>query len=300
MAEFVVVGNVNMESNVRIDSFPVEYEPVRFLFHGINSHVSGVGYNLSKSLHTLGNRVRLAGLCGNDLPATMIRSEFERVGMDHSLLLAEASATAQSVILYDASGKRQIFSDLKNLPDLRYPVEAFERAIQGCDVCLLGNLNYARYLIPSIKKAGVLLACDVQAIGGIDDEYNRDYMEAADLLFFSNDRLGEAAADVIKQAAERFSARIIVAGMGSKGTLMYDREQQRLSEWSAFQPRSVVNTVGAGDALFSSFVHFYWKTKDPYRSIQCAIMFAGWKIGESGGAQGFLDEAAVLRLLDGA
>jgi ribokinase len=49
-----------------------------------------------------------------------------------------------------------------------------------------------------------------------------------------------------------------------------------------------VNTIGAGDALFSSFLHAYSRDGDPYEAIQKAVVFASYKIGETGAAEGFL------------
>jgi len=36
----------------------------------------------------------------------------------------------------------------------------------------------------------------------------------------------------------------------------------------AVQTRPVVNTIGAGDALFSAFVHGYLQSGDPYQAIR--------------------------------
>jgi ribokinase len=41
-------SQINIETTLRVDSFPLTYEPVRFPFFGINSTVSGVGYNIAK------------------------------------------------------------------------------------------------------------------------------------------------------------------------------------------------------------------------------------------------------------
>lgn len=64
----------------------------------------------------------------------------------------------------------------------------------------------------------------------------------------------------------------------------------------AVTTREVVNTVGAGDSLFSAFVHFYAKGKTPKEALALATVFASWKIGESGGAKGFLSEEELLTL----
>ncbi|MCX7707989.1 MAG: hypothetical protein N2204_08290 [Anaerolineae bacterium] len=40
-------------------------------------------------------------------------------------------------------------------------------------------------------------------------------------------------------------------------------------------------------------MHGYVRTRDPYGSIQRAIAFAAYKIGEASAAAGFLDEAGL-------
>jgi ribokinase len=59
-----------------------------------------------------------------------------------------------------------------------------------------------------------------------------------------------------------------------------------------------VNTIGAGDALFASFIYTYHQTGDPYVALKKAIVFASYKIGATGAAEGFLDEAGLNRLYD--
>ena len=57
--------------------------------------------------------------------------------------------------------------------------------------------------------------------------------------------------------------------------------------------RDVVSTAGAGDALFAAFIHFYNRTRDPYEALQKAIIFASFKRGAVGGAEGFITEAQL-------
>jgi len=51
-----------------------------------------------------------------------------------------------------------------------------------------------------------------------------------------------------------------------------------------------VSTIGAGDALFSCFTHYYQQTNDPYESIRKAMVYASYKIGATSAADGFLSE----------
>jgi ribokinase len=77
---------------------------------------------------------------------------------------------------------------------------------------------------------------------------------------------------------------------------MYTREKQEIKYFSAVKTREVVNTIGAGDALLSCFIHYYSETKDPYYSIQLATLFASYKIGDNGGAKGFLTDTELMKL----
>ena len=69
-----------------------------------------------------------------------------------------------------------------------------------------------------------------------------------------------------------------------------------LSELPAVNVNEVVNTVGAGDALFSSFIHFYAKGLKPIDCLKRAEVFAAYKIGFDGASVGFTDEETVEKL----
>lgn len=43
----------NIETTLKVEGFPIAYEPARYLFFGVNTTVAGVGYNISKALTTL-------------------------------------------------------------------------------------------------------------------------------------------------------------------------------------------------------------------------------------------------------
>lgn len=81
--------------------------------------------------------------------------------------------------------------------------------------------------------------------------------------------------------------------MGAEGALLAVRDDRRIEHIPAQTLRPVVNTIGSGDALFSAFVHDYAQSGDPYRALRKAVLFAGYKIGSSGGAEGFLTAAEL-------
>jgi ribokinase len=82
--------------------------------------------------------------------------------------------------------------------------------------------------------------------------------------------------------------------MGQKGALLAVRAGRQMEVVPAIQVRPIVSTIGAGDALFSAFIHFFQKNHEPYEALRKAVIFAGYKIGEKGAAEGFLNEQALL------
>jgi sugar/nucleoside kinase (ribokinase family) len=50
---------------------------------------------------------------------------------------------------------------------------------------------------------------------------------------------------------------------------------------AAVAPRGVVNTAGAGDTLFASFLHAWLATGDAVRAVERGVLYAGWKVGAS-------------------
>ena len=74
---------------------------------------------------------------------------------------------------------------------------------------------------------------------------------------------------------------------------MYLRQEDRIHELPAVSVGPVVNTVGAGDALFSGFLHYYAKGYNAVESLQRAQIFASAKIGANGASQGFVTEDQI-------
>src|SRR5512135_1175884 len=117
MASILVSGLINLETTLRVDRFPIEYAPVRYPFFGVNHSVSGVGYNVARALTTLGDGVRFLSLVGQDPAGNLAMHALDSAGIPAHDVLQKLERTAQSVILYDPAGRRQIHVDLKDIQD---------------------------------------------------------------------------------------------------------------------------------------------------------------------------------------
>ena len=297
MSRILVCGLVNMETTVSVDSFPIEYRPVDYRFFGVSSNPAGVGLNVSLALNTLGDEVVLCSFTGDDCAGDIIRAKLQSAGIDTSNILCKNKSTAQSVVLYDKEGRRNIICDLADNQDLEYDKTVFASAVKDCDIACMCNINYSAGLLDFVKSAGVMVATDVHCLSDIHDEYNARFMRSADILFLSNENFVDREQEFLTSVANTYNNQIIVAGMGKKGALLYTRDDNSFTFVPAVYTRPVKNTVGAGDSLFSSFVHFYAKTKDALGSLKKAVYFASYKIGDDGAGKGFLSEEELLGLI---
>ncbi len=293
MTKILVSGLINIETTLRVESFPIPYFPVRYPFFGIESSVSGVGYNIAKALTRLGDTVDFLSLIGSDPLGGLVRAALQRDRIPDPNVLATLEQTAQSVILYDGEGRRQINVDLKNVQEAAYPEARFKAAIHHSDVLVLCNINFSRPFLEPARRSGKLVATDVHAISSLDDPYNTDFMKAAHILFMSHEWLVDTPEEWARKVWRRYSPEVLVITLGQDGALLAVKKDNAIERVPAAATRPVVNTIGAGDALFSAFLHVYTQTQDPYLALRKAAVFASYKIGAVSASDGFLDEAGL-------
>lgn len=297
--KILVSGLINIETTLKIKEFPIKYYPIDYPFFGINSDVSGVAYNVAKATMALGNDVEIASFIGEDEEGKRILSRLQNDGVGSEFVYRELKETPVTVALYDQQGKRQIYCDLKDIQEKEIDFARLEAAIEDSDLVILCNINFNRTLLRKAKKKGKIIASDVHVLSDIDDEYNKDFMECADILFLSDEQLPCKAEQFIFEMKEKYSSKIIVIGLGEKGALLYERLEDKIYRLDAAHIGNVVNTIGAGDALFSSFTNYYLKGYSAVEALKRAEIFAALKIQHNGAANGFNGEEIVEKFYNG-
>lgn len=293
----LVSGLLNTETTAAVRGFPVPYYPIDYPFFGIHTEVSGVAFNLTKALRKLGDEVRLTSMTGTDFSASYIRDALAGLGVDTRYVLPKLRQTPSSVVLYDPEGRRQIYCDLKDIQETAYDFSM--EMLEGVDLVAACNINFNRPLLHLAKQAGKKIATDVHVLSNLYDDYNREFMAYADILFLSDEGIGENYRPFLWELAHTYGPEVIVLGRGGKGAAMYLRQRDEIVEMGAASAGPVVNTVGAGDALFSGFLHFYAKGFEPEAALCRAQTFAAHKITVSGASNGFVDEQTVEGAIGG-
>jgi sugar/nucleoside kinase (ribokinase family) len=276
-AKIVVAGTASLYLSLGVRDFPVTYAPTatpRWMGAG----VSGAAGHIARVLRSMGDDTRLCTVIGRDAAGVAIRAELDRVG----LLGPGAIETAESslgVVLADENGYRMGFPYLVPADRTPYPFDALAAQARGADLLVLTNTSFVRALVEPSRALAIPIATDVHLIEDLDDAYNRPWLQAAQVLFCSHERLPEPPISWVASVFGRYpKCRIVGIGLGDRGAMAGLRNGQ-LIEASAVPPKKVVNTMGAGDSLFATFLHEWLRTRDSVRALELAVVHASWKTG---------------------
>ncbi|NLK61818.1 MAG: carbohydrate kinase family protein [Fusobacteria bacterium] len=294
----LIAGLINIETTLKVRNFPINYYPIDYPFFGINSSIAGVGYNVSKALHTLGSKLCFVSYIGNDMGSEYILHQLQKDGIAVENILQILKETPQSVVLYNETGRRQIYCDLKDIQVQTINCNIIQKNIIDADIVVACNINFNRPLLFEAKRYGKIIATYVHVLSDINDEYNRDFLMNSDILFLSNEGIPCSTEEFIYLLKEKYEMKIIVVGEGENGATLYTREKNIIQHFNAVKPEKVINSVGAGDALFSSFIYFYGKGLSAEESLKRAQLFTSIKIGYNGAAIGFVSEDEIERKIN--
>ena len=160
--------------------------------------------------------------------------------------------------------------------------------VGASDMVVLSNANFCRPFINVAKEFDKKIAVNIHTYNPEKEKYNVDFLENANILYFSDDTIETDPFDFVRGIADKYNTDIIILGQGAKGLILYDRHRDINVHYDTVKTNEVVNTTGAGNALFACFLHYYQETGDSTLAIKNAMLFASYKIGYMGTSIGFM------------
>jgi len=276
----VVSGLVNVETRMQVKGFPIQYTPISYPFFKIKSSVTGVGMNVGKALVALGDEVKMMTFLGEDEEGERILRTLEKENIDTSSVCNTLKETPVSMVLYDREGNEQINCDLKDVQDQTYDANKIRETLKDCDAVVLSNHHFNTSLLKVAKKMKKLIATDVKVIHDTHDGFNKPFMMSSNILFLSGENLSCSPEEFMMKLEDLYHNEIIVIDQGEKGAMMYVKEEDKIYQLSSGKEIETANIEGVGDALFSSFVHYYVKGAGALDALRKALAFARHKLCE--------------------
>ncbi len=288
MSKFVVAGITQIETIVKVDRIPIQYTPVSSAPDTIYTAPGGDAFNESLALTWLGDEVQFLSIVGRNQDLSIFYPPDREVTISTSHIQKLTQFTPTEVILYDRDRQQQIFEDIKDLRDVEYDMSMVPPMVAASDMLVLSNANFCRPFIKVAEEFQKPIAVNIHTLDREKEKYNTDFLGGASILYFSDDTITEDPFDFIRDIADRYGTEIIILGQGAKGVILYDKERSINVHYDSVKTTEVVNTAGAGNALFACFLHFYQETHDSSQAIKEALLFASYKIGYMGTSNGFM------------
>lgn len=252
--EVVVVGNAGIDTNVYLLGADVDWTVEANFTENID-YVGQAGGYASRAYAQLGHRTAFVGAVGDDWQGRFVREELGRDGVDLSALFLDPAGTARSVNIMYRDGRRKNFYDGKGHMTFRPDLQACRTAMRRARLAHFNIPNWARLLLQIAREEGLTVAVDLQDMVAPDDPYRRDFIEQADILFFSAANYTDPS-DLMRQLLSGRADRIVICGMGSRGAALATAEGV-LFFAPVDLPEPIVDTNGAGDALACGFLSSY-------------------------------------------
>ncbi|MBE5841718.1 MAG: carbohydrate kinase family protein [Butyrivibrio sp.] len=293
MSKFLVAGVTQIETIVRVDKVPVSYVPLTSVNDSIFTAVGGDAYNESLALKWLGDDVTFMSIVGRNQDLGIINPPDRKVTLSTEYIIPQMNETPTEVVFYDKNRKQQIFEDIKDLRENTYDMSMVTPLVNSCDMMILANANFCRPFAIAASEHGKPIAVNIRNYTPEKEKYNTDFLKPAKVLYFSDDTLTEDPYAFIDRMASTYGTEVIILGQGSEGLIIYDKSKDIRAHYKTVKTNEVVNTIGAGNALFACFLHYYMETGDSVNAIKNALLFASYKIGFMGTSNGFMTTEQV-------
>jgi sugar/nucleoside kinase (ribokinase family) len=249
-----VIGNIGIDTNAYLPGAEIDWS-VEANFTENLDYVGQAGGFASRGYAQLGFATTFVGCVGDDACGRMVREALARDGIDGTALFLDPAGTSRSVNIMGRDGRRKNFYDGKSHLSLRPDLGLCRQALAGCRLAHFNIPHWARTLLPMARELGLTIACDLQDVVKAEDPYRRDFIEQADILFFSAVNHGDPA-PLMRSFLKGHPGRIVVSGLGAEGCAVGSADGIRF-----FPPEPmdlpIVDTNGAGDGLAVGFLSSY-------------------------------------------
>jgi sugar/nucleoside kinase (ribokinase family) len=272
-----VIGGVGIDTIVRVPGLPL---PSQDSIHvePIESYVGHTGHGVVLGCHRLGLHSGLADVIGDDPEGRRIRAAYEKLGLPLAVAI-HPDGTRRSVNLVSPDGRRLSLYDGRHPAGMRVDPNLWRGHVARARHVHVSIMDFARWALPDVLAADCTVSTDLHDWDG-DNEYQRDFAQAADLVFVSTSALRAEAIDWIFASGR---ASVVVAMAGADGSYLHVRGEEPVHFPAVDIPgRPVVDTNGAGDAYVAAFLTTWLDGRTYSEAAEAGTIAGAWACGSAG------------------
>jgi sugar/nucleoside kinase (ribokinase family) len=252
--DVVVIGSVGIDTNVYFGGDGPDFTVESNFTENIDCIGQAGGYT-SRGYARLAKKTAFIGYVGDDCLGKYIREEFQKDKIDTTAMLIDPAGTARSINFMYPDGSRKNFYDGKSHMKLTPDLKVCSTILSLTKLAHIHIPNWARRLLPIARESGAVIACDIQDVTNLNDEYRRDFVSCADILFFSTVNYASPE-PFIRHFQKLNPQQIVIAGMGRRGCALGNNGKITYFK-SVNLDKPVIDTNGAGDSLAVGFLSSY-------------------------------------------
>jgi len=287
-----IFGDLNLDTSVNVCDFPINVGDTLFSVDGIIDFIGGAATNVACGVRALGHDVNFASVVGRDPLAEIVFNQVNNFHLSTKNIRKDWPVTSRTIVLIDQQGNRQCINDPKLANNYTYPEqEAFE-VMSNCEFVFTSTQNWCRHVATQAKALGKTVAVDVQALVDIDN-YHRSFIQAADIVILSSERLAKHSHELIHQLWYEFDVEVVVVTHGEGGATIGMRSDESIEWEPAFNTGAVVDKTGAGDAFVAGFISAVLEEKTYRQALTHGQLFASSAITTKGSTNGLPNRAEI-------
>lgn len=243
----LVLGGTSIDEIVRLPKLPSGKPET--LFAPSYTKLGSTGAGKAIALSKLGFRVTLHTLLGDDEAGKRMKEELSKE--DLTLLFDASTHSERHINLVDGDGNRiSIFTATVD-SDPVLNSSRLKTVIESADLVVANIVPYVKTILPWIQAAKKPIWTDLHDYED-DNDYYEPFIEAAEVLFLSADRLKDFHRTA-KRLLER-GKKFVVVTLGKDGSVLFETDKPTTYEPILKQFPSI-DPSGAGDSFFAGFLY---------------------------------------------
>lgn len=287
--KIAVIGHALVDYIYQVEGIPGFDDEYRILQEG--KYPGGSALNTAVGLRKLGSDPLLIANVGTDDRGIYLAKFIEEEGIILNGVKTIDGETGYCIVVRDVKGNVLILSKLNVAEPLNIGDERMELFNEVDHVHLTSlSMESFRNILGTLGNIGLnfTLSWDIGRVTAKQGwESIKHYLRYFKILFLSLRELehvfrDRVMRDISKELRNYFKGVLIVK-KGRKGVAIYT-EDGRVIEAYVAQPVIVKDSLGAGDAFASCYIHYSLKGFDEEEVARRCVVFAALKVGYEGGS----------------